>query len=135
MGVKEIKELAFSALFKLANMAAHASMHPSRPPRSNFSVAHSGARRKNWKEVRPALDDIPPMSPAAIQKEADSKASAVLRAMVDPTVVALKAVAMAGGWVGGRCRAGKELSRRRSACGGRGWWQAQSRTSGLKLTE
>ncbi len=79
--------------------------HPSSPPRSNFSVAHSGARRKNWKEVRPALDDIPPMSPAAIQKEADSKASAVLRAMVDPTVMALKAVAMAGGCRGGRRRA------------------------------
>ncbi|KAG2491133.1 hypothetical protein HYH03_010576 [Edaphochlamys debaryana] len=63
--------------------------------RKNFSATNAGARRKHWATVRPAFDDIPPMSAAAAKKEADSKAGAIMRAMVDPTMIALKAVALA----------------------------------------
>ncbi|KAG2423290.1 hypothetical protein HXX76_015439 [Chlamydomonas incerta] len=63
--------------------------------RSNFSATNAGAKRKNWKEVRPALEDMPGMSAEAAKKDADQKANAMLRAMVDPTMMALKAVALA----------------------------------------
>ncbi|PNW72997.1 hypothetical protein CHLRE_14g614850v5 [Chlamydomonas reinhardtii] len=63
--------------------------------RSNFSATNAGAKRKNWKEVRPALEDLPGMSAEAAKKDADQKANAMLRAFVDPTMMALKAVALA----------------------------------------
>lgn len=47
-------------------------------------------------QVRPALEDLPGMSAEAAKKDADQKANAMLRAFVDPTMMALKAVALAG---------------------------------------
>ncbi|KXZ51792.1 hypothetical protein GPECTOR_11g235 [Gonium pectorale] len=82
--------------------------------RSNYVTTNPAAKRKNWMEVRPELEDLPPMSDAAAKKEADQRANAIMRAFVDPTMMALKAVALAG-----KCWRG-EVSAAAGPGGGRG---------------